>query len=656
MLVVRIATVVVLAALAAAPALARDPNPPTLQSNQGCWKITRQWNMDEVRHYAKWIEHMYVAKVNGDAEQRMAKIDHILNDPEMNLLLDPAFLGQGSNPQLPANVIRSAHNILDCAKLVYFLPAYYAYRRGLPWMVTFVASGGGDIRTAHNNTPTGTASNFNTSSLATFFSNATAGISTGNFRVQPYGRNWHLSDTVPVAIDPEYLLPGCPMYLDGHSLILAKVTDYGELYFLNASTTPSRDIYTYNGMNVVTGITPKGAQDPDDPWAGCFHGLRTFRYPIAETDGSGRVTNVRRRTDDEMKAFGFSLEQYTLMRELQDHQRIEVDGLRPSNLHDFIRLRMKRVDTINPLRFMERYADEIIEVYERREDFVQDAWANYKRNGPITYPENRANENIFQAHGRWETWSSPSSDVDRRNKYFYLIEWVDYAIRWFGLSPEFVDLAGLEHHTIRSQKDLLEALIKEKERIFENRSLQYTNSKGEKVRLTLADIEERLYDLSFDPNHPPELRWGAREGTEEYATAPQTHTPVPGGARIPMEEAYRLQYYYRTVGERETEMSMLRGMFTEGFGIRDRFEDQLRAMWRYYDEPTPEIVAHLRNSGHMPRETPPPPPPPLVVPGTTIESGEAAVESSAPRTSAAPAHRVESRRAPHYGAPNRRVR
>jgi hypothetical protein len=94
----------------------------------------------------------------------------------------------------------------------------------------------------------------------------------------------------------------------------------------------------------------------------------------------------------------------------------------------------------------------------------------------------------------------------------------------------------------------------------------------------LADIEDRLYDLSFDPNHPPELRWGAPEGSEERAGIPDRETPVPDGTRIAMAQAYEWQFYYRTIGQREIEPSILRGMFTEGFPIRDKFEGQL-AKW-----------------------------------------------------------------------------
>jgi hypothetical protein len=43
----------------------------------------------------------------------------------------------------------------------------------------------------------------------------------------------------------------------------------------------------------------------------------------------------------------------------------------------------------------------------------------------------------------------------------------------------------------------------------------YLGSSGAPVVLTLDDIVDRLFDLSFDPYHCPELRWGAPAGSVE---------------------------------------------------------------------------------------------------------------------------------------------
>jgi hypothetical protein len=564
-------------------AVADDPNPPSIHSSSGAWPIRRQWTSAETQHYAGWVEHLYLMKTQGNVEQRTAKLERLLTDPEMNLLEDPAFLGKGSNPQLPRGVIRSMNSIMDCGKFTAFIPAYYAYRRALPWMSAYVTSGGGDIRTSASNVPVGSENSFTSGSVGAFFGNAVGGFISGNYRVNLNSKNAELSDTVPVAIRRQYLLPGCINYVDGHCLLLARVSEYGELHFLNCSTTHTRDIFTYNGMNTVSGITPRGS-DLDNEWAGCYQGLRVLRYPIAITDAHGRVTKVRRRTDEEMREFGFSTEQYDVIREITTTQHINEGDLQPQSFHDLIRLRMKTVDSIAPLKFMEEYTKEILEAYVMREQFVQDAWRHVRAAGPIIYPEDREKENIFQALGRWEDWSSPSSDVDRRNKYFYLADWLEYAIRLFGVKPSFVDLDGLEQYSIRSQADLARALVAEKNRIFAQHSMEYANSKGEKIRLTLLDIEARLYDLSFDPNHPPELRWGAPMGSEERATAPQTYTPTPSGVKVAMEDAYRLQAFYRTLCQRETDQSYLRGMFTSGYPIRAKLDVQV-GKWDYATQP-----------------------------------------------------------------------
>ncbi|MCC6144989.1 MAG: hypothetical protein IT368_14385 [Candidatus Hydrogenedentes bacterium] len=241
--------------------------------------------------------------------------------------------------------------------------------------------------------------------------------------------------------------------------------------------------------------------------------------------------------------------------------------------------------------------------------------------------------------------------MDRRNKYFYLSEWMDYAIRWYGIDPGFVDLTGLEKYNIRSQADLAKALIAEKKRAFAERSIQYKNSKGIPVTLTLAEIEERLYDLSFDPNHPPELRWGAAFGSDEMSGAPSRPTPVPGGARVPMEEAYRLETYYRHVGLRETEMSLLRGMFTEGFPVRDKYDTSLTKWFGFYQPSEALKVAQQQAAPALEM--------PALVPAhfTPVQVRNALTpvprEASAPQARRAPTPREErvQRRSSHRHTP-----
>ncbi len=560
-----------------------DPNPPTLQSEKGAWPIHRQWNAAELQHYARWVEHLFEMKTGGSAEQRAAKIERMMTDPEMNLLEQPDFLGEGGNPQLPASTLHMVHSIIDCGKFTAFMPAYYACRRALPWMTASVASGGGDIRLAGSNYPAGGVNSFTAASIEEYFDQAIPGFSTGNFRVNLYGRNCDQSDTLPVSITREALLPGCVGYVNGHALLVAKVTEYGEIRFLDASTVTTRDIFTYNGMNAIYGITAPGT-NPKSEWDGCYRGLRVLRFPVAEVDASGKVTAVRRRTNEEMKEFGFSTEQYERVKDILQQHYIETNGVRVQSLHDYIRLRLMSVKTIYPIRFMAQYATELMEAFRMREAVVQAAWKEVHDNGPVVYPEKQTQENIFNAQSRWGQWSTAYSDIDLRNKYFYLADWCDFAIRMYEANPKSVAFPGFKRLGITTQEGLAKLLLDSKNRLFANRSMTYTNSKGDAVTLSLLDVESRLYDLSFDPNHPPELRWGAQAGSTEIATAPESPTPVPKGETVAMQDAYRLQCFYRSLGQFETEMSHLRGMFTEGFPIRPKFEQQL-SKWAGFDHP-----------------------------------------------------------------------
>lgn len=50
-------------------------------------------------------------------------------------------------------------------------------------------------------------------------------------------------------------------------------------------------------------------------------------------------------------------------------------------------------------------------------------------------------------------------------------------------------------------------------------TITYKSSAGTDVRLSLGQVEGRLFDLSFDPYHCPEMRWGAHPGVAaEMAT------------------------------------------------------------------------------------------------------------------------------------------
>ncbi len=577
------------------PAFAGDPNPASIHSDQGAWPLYRQWNRAEFEHYSKWIAHIYDTKANGTHEQRAAKIKRVLTGEDINLLLDPAFVGTPSNPQIELETIGPLHSVLDCGKLTIALAAYYSYRRGLPFMTSTIRSGdGGDIRRSGFNVPTGSISSFSYSDKHQFFVDSVTKFCTGNYRVAPNGQNAGLSDTVPIALTQDSMLPGTMYYLDGHVMILADIGEYGEVHFLDSTTAASRDIYTHNSLNAVVGLTPKQTRGSDE-FAGCYRGFRVYRFPIAETDKSGRVLSVRRRTDEEMKEFGFSLEQYEKVEQLASLGHIKEGPYELANLHELLRYRLRTKTTVDPYELIEDYADELVAMFEQRERFVQAAWQEVKSNGAIPFPEGSHTENVYRSESRWGSWSSAWQDVDARSKYFALQEWIDSTIRWFDRDANSVILSRWNRQGLWGRSDLALVITFEKNKIFNEKFMHYTNSAGESVKLTLAELEDRLYDLSFDPNHPPELRWGARPGSPEASGAPEMPTPVYIGKNdtpqlVVMADAFAREAYYRSLTRRETDPSYLRDMFTTGFPTRKMFDDHI-AMW-YNRDPSPPIVPH----------------------------------------------------------------
>lgn len=584
---------VVVSCLASMPVtgFAADPNPPSIHSGHGAWPICRQWTVAETHHFAEWLQHIYEVKTEGTHEQQLARLERVLTDPEINALLVPEFAGEGCNEQLDLGIIRAMHSVLDCAKLTVALSTYYAYRRGLPWIASHVrACDGGDLRTCDYTIPAGVVSSFEYRSAKEFFRDAITGTSTGNFRVELNRKNSELSDTLPVAIASRYLIPGCLYYLDGHVLILAKIDAYGEPRFLDATVAASRDIYAFNGFNAVTGVTAKRSDAPGRDYEGCYLGFRVYRWPVAEVDARGEVTRVRRRTDDEMKEFGVSTEQYDEFEELTTNGRIVENGILLDSFHQFVRLRLRSTDRIDLSADLKTFASEMAALLDERERRVQQAWRDVAENGPVPFPEDRVDANVFTAGGRWGQQASALADVGCRAKYFDLMDHIDNAISWFDLGIGDLALDDFNKHAIWSHADLADAVLRAKNRLFADTAFAYADSAGHSIRLSLLDVEKRLYDLSFDPNHPPELRWGASPGSPEAQSAPSEGTPLPGGGEIPMADAYRREAYYRALTQWEPDPSYLRKMFTQGFPVRAKLDEDLRLKW--FDGSSPPLVPH----------------------------------------------------------------
>ena len=107
--------------------------------------------------------------------------------------------------------------------------------------------------------------------------------------------------------------------------------------------------------------------------------------------------------------------------------------------------------------------------------------------------------NIYGTTGDWETWSTPSRDAALK-----------VVVR------DLRDTAAAQPAESALRTSF--ARIWRDETASPACRFRYTNSAGAPVEFTVTDVLDRLYSLSFDPYHCPELRWGAPVGSAERAT------------------------------------------------------------------------------------------------------------------------------------------
>lgn len=347
----------------------------------------------------------------------------------------------------------------DCGDLPYIIRAYYAYKRRLPYVANFISGG---RYTTRGNTTSSTFDNLSHEGSAQSFFAKLGGVHSGNFRTEPDATD---SFTYPVAINRNDLRPGMVLYSpNGHVAMVANIADDGSIKLVDAHPDQSVTHITFGPKLEVRSRTFSG-------------GFRHFRKCVVQ---DGKAVWIR----DNSQLPGYSTEQY----EFKDYY-----GSVRQNL-----LRMK----IDPLIAFEKYIreDTFQEALDRR-DSVALGWEKARGQAiPV-------GGNIYDWTGDWENYSTPSRDLRLRLSMLNIPEQARGYIRMLREDPSQLDTP------YNSPRALGEALLAAKEKLFATLTFDYINSEGKPVTLSLNDVEKRLFKLSFDPNHAPELRWGA-EGDE----------------------------------------------------------------------------------------------------------------------------------------------
>ncbi len=428
------------------------------------------WNENYEAFYSAWIEQLFDSPVSENLS--FPSLEPVLRNPERNFLHN--YLGLNEDKGFPATP--------DCADFPYFLRSYFAWKNGLPFSFRACNRGSAQKTPSCNAATIRTDFVKNAAPLAKFKAlthTMMDVVHSGNGRT---GFGSDETDFYPVALKRELLWPGT-IYADpyGHVLMLTKwvpqtANSAGILFAVDAQ--PDNSIARkrfWEGTFLFANVASAGP------------GFKAFR-PIANSRSlfsNGELAN-------------YSTEQEYLSPEdfyAQIYKLINPKGLDAKQAYEA---------TLTAL----------VEQLETRVQSVENGVAYFYKGGrTIEMPKGAA---IFETVGAWEDFATPSRDMRLLIAINVLLKFPEKMLHY----PELFNLTAQSAQQMKAQiEQLHEKLIHEKK-------IQYLRSNGKPWQLSVADILARksAFEMSYNPNDCVEVRWGAKAGTEEYASC-KRHAP-----------------------------------------------------------------------------------------------------------------------------------
>ncbi len=458
------------------------------------WKLAKaEWGVSDEENYIR-----YIAQVgDGVSSGLCATVAECFRNPKVNpyASTDPAGLQMFS----------------DCADFPYFLRAYYAWRNQLPFgFVTGVSpiQGTGDLVKDIRYSPYGNVVRERYSvivqksflgkmkfpnALEIFNDLLPNEVSSANFRVSYKGMDADklYSDFYPVKITRDAIRPGTVIYdPNGHVVTVYKVTNDGRLYYIDAHPDNSLTSGVYNSR-FMRAYPGQGAGFKN--WRPLY--LTGATWDSVDGYYGGSILGAKDR-DLPM----YSTEQYYGTSATPDWRQAQfVFQGETMNYYDWVRNRLADGPLIeNPVDDVKIMTQELCKGMQERAVAVQVAISAgiNQRAHPIRLPNN-----IYGAEGEWETYATPARDARLKVAFKELRTYVSDALSHYRSHDGKVD-----YHGVNLADDMLNAYKKSASAC----QITYKNSDGRDVGMNLDQARARIYELSFDPYHCAELRWGGQ--------------------------------------------------------------------------------------------------------------------------------------------------
>lgn len=490
-----------------ARAHAPRPSPPP-PSGDAVWAVQRPWTAAEEALFSAWVRELFHAERGEDLA--WAALHDVTSLRERNLLHD--FFGWNEDaPQAAGGLWLKP----DCADAPYFLRAYYAWKRELPFVFRRCSRGSGAAPRCGNlesaaNPPKDGVDARKPGALGVvqrFFRRTLAwGVHSGNGRTAYADDD---TDFYPLELSRRALRPGT-IYAD----------PYGHIFVMVEMMAPQGEkpgvLYAIDGQ-------PDGSITRKRFWEGNFlwnpdpalggSGFKAFRPARFERRG-GETLVVPLGNAAITAAAGYgdvSLEQ----------ARLQADAF------------YDRMDALitpgqrNP-RVAQREA--ILALHEAAKVRVTSVHnGDHDLRGgsaPVAMPQGFE---IFETTGPWENYATPARDL-RLLIAIDLVEGFDAKVR----RNADVFLAPGE-----DLEAVLQQLRAERTQLLGDPTFafEYVRSDGSRWSIALSTLIERAraLEVGYNPNDCPEVRWGAAPGSPEISTCRRR---APAEQRRAME-AYR---------------------------------------------------------------------------------------------------------------------
>lgn len=489
--VARISIMVLLSATAQAQSVAQQ------------WRITQPtWTSAHEQQFGEFVTRL------GEAVERRecGKVDTCMRSS--------ANIYFGSDPS-------GLKYYSDCADLPYYLRGYFAWKNGLPFSVASEIkpsransdrvkdvrySAQGNMVTQRFNVLTKSRIVKNTFPNALEILNNTIPALTfsASLRMSGIEESELFSDFYPVKINRQGIRPGTIIYdPNGHVAVVYKVTDDGRVFYIDAHPDNSLTM----GM-----FTPKFVRSTPNQGAG-FKRFRPLTLADAKNEGGiyvgGKIQAAR---NHQLADFGTEQFYGTHPDSSSWSKGKFLFNGQNLNFYDYVRLSLTEGEAhIDPLKDMAQLTDDICVSLQDRVAAVDAARTSGVANKPHPL---RLPVNIYGTEGEWENYATPSRDARLKVAFMDLLATTKSNIERYNRRDPAIRYSGGN-----LAQDLFAIYAKKATAC----QFSYVTSSGRTVLMNLEAARQRLFDMSFDPYHCIERRWGARIPQELASCADDTN-------------------------------------------------------------------------------------------------------------------------------------